>query len=79
VFVSIALGIALLIFSFYKLFLANDAVSLGMGILRVMLTVLGLIALRFKEPSVLASSVFLYAVISIFVLSVARKEVQIKS
>ena len=74
----IALGIALLIFSLYRLFIANDAVNLGAGILRVMVTLLGLIGLRFNEPSVLASSVFLYAVISIFVLAVGRKEVQIK-
>lgn len=78
-FAGIAFGIALLIFSLYKLFLANDAVTLGMGVLRVMITVLGLIAVRFKELPVLASSVFLYAVISIFALSVARKEVQLKS
>jgi len=75
---GLALGIVILIFSLYLMLIANDAVGVGAGILRVVVTVIGLNALRFSDTLVLASSVFLYAFVSIFVLAAARKEVQVK-
>ena len=55
---ALALGLAALVFSLYRLFVANDAVNISVGILRVMIAVIGISAIRFEDPLTLASAVF---------------------
>ena len=74
----IYLGLLFFVLSVYSLFIAGDAVELAIGILRSSLSIVGLVAVRFSNEMVLTMSVFLYALISILLLVVARSEVQVK-
>jgi hypothetical protein len=65
-------------FSFYRLFVANNAMSLGASLMRASLAILAVIAARFESQAVLLSSVLLFILISLLVLALIRSEVQIK-
>jgi hypothetical protein len=77
--ILLCIGLAAFVFSLYQLFIANDAITLGAGILRVIIALLTLVGIRFQEPMVLTTAVFLYAIISMLVLAIIRNEVQIKN
>jgi hypothetical protein len=67
-----------LVFSFYRLFVSNNAMSLGVSLMRASLAILAVIAARFTSQVVLVTSVLLFVLISILVLALVRSEVQIK-
>ncbi len=77
--IELFIGLLILTFSLYRLFISNDALTLGMGILRVSLSILGLMALRFNQEVVLTASVLMFALISLLLLAVTRSEVQQKN
>ena len=77
--IELLIGLPILAFSLYSFFIANDALRLGMGLLRVILSVLGLIALRFDQDSVLTAAVLMYAMVSLLLLAMTRSEVQQKN
>lgn len=68
-----------LLFSLYQLFIANNALALGTGILRAFLAILGLLASRFDQEVVLNASVMMYVFASLLLLALTRSEVQIKN
>ena len=66
-----------LVFSFYQLFIATNAMALGSSLMRVALSILAVIAARFDEPAVLTTVVLLFVLLSILVVALVRSEVQI--
>ena len=76
---SSILGFVVLVFSLYKLFLSNDAMELGVTLLRVVISILGITAILFSESIVLNSAVLLFALLAILILAITRNEVQIKN
>lgn len=72
-------GVFVLMFSLYQFFISDDALTLSLSLLRVFLSVLGLIALRFDEEVMLTASVLMYALISLLLLAMVRSEVQFKN
>jgi hypothetical protein len=73
------LGLVIFTFSLYRLFISQNSMDLGVNLLRVILALLGTTAVLFSESIVLATSVLMFALISILVMSVVRNEVQIKN
>jgi hypothetical protein len=73
------LGLVVFVFSLYRLFIANNAMDVGVSLLRVNIALLGIAAVSFSESIVLVSLVLLFAIGSILVLTVIRSEVQIKN
>ena len=73
------IGLMALVFSLYQLFISNNTLALGSGILRVFLAILGLLANRFDQEVVLNASVLMYAFASLLLLALTRSEVQIKN
>lgn len=73
------IGLMALVFSLYQLFISNNTLALGAGILRVFLAILGLLANRFDQEVVLNASVLMYAFASLLLLALTRSEVQIKN
>ena len=73
------IGLMALVFSLYQLFISNNTLALGTGILRVFLAILGLLANRFDQEVVLNASVLMYAFASLLLLALTRSEVQIKN
>lgn len=65
--------------SCYSLFIANDARRVAMGLLRVALSTLGVVATKFDQPGVLTLSVLLYCLVSLSLLAIMRNEVQLKN
>jgi hypothetical protein len=76
--IGVVVGIAALVFSLYRLLLANDAITLALSVLRVLMVLMGIVALHFNDSIVLTTVVALYAIIAIFVMAIIRNEVQIK-
>jgi Ca2+/Na+ antiporter len=76
--IGVGIGVAALIFSLYQLFISRDAIASGIGALRVVVVLLGVVALHFEDPTVWTVSVFLYSIVCIFVLALTRNEVQIR-
>lgn len=78
--IDIEIGAALLIlvFSLYRLFISNTALEVGVSVLRVLLSFLVLVALRFEDLLILTTGILLFSIVSLFVLAIIRNEVQIK-
>ena len=76
---QLSAGLILLVFSLYRLFVANNAMTLGVDLLRVALVLLGITSLCFRETIALTTSVFWYVFISILALSFTRNEVQVEN
>ncbi len=66
-----------LVFSFYQMFVASNAMALGAALMRIALAILAVIAARFDEPAVLTTAVLLFFLLSILVMALVRSEVQI--
>ncbi len=73
----IILGVLLLTFSLYTLFIAGDALDFAGAVLRVSLSILGIVGARFSEESVISTAVFLFAILAVAQLAISRGEVQI--
>ena len=70
-------GILLIAISLYLFFLSQNSLQVAMGLLRIFLCALGLIAIRFNQNAVLTAAVLLYAIASVVVLVMTRIEVQV--
>ena len=73
------LGVLILFYSIYTFLTATDGLMMGKGLLRVALTLLGLVALRFNEEIVLTMAVLLYVVVTLALFAFTRHEVQLKN
>jgi phosphoglycerol transferase MdoB-like AlkP superfamily enzyme len=69
--------LVLLVFSLYTLFTATDVLEFAGGMLRVSLSLLGVIAARDSSATLLPGAVLLFAVLSLALLATSRGEVQL--
>lgn len=68
-----------LVFSLYTLFTASDVLEFSGAMLRVSLSLLGVVSSRESSIPLLPGAVMLFAVLSITLLAVSRGEVQLEN
>ncbi len=71
-------AILVLVYSIYLVLVSSDNLSLGKGMLRVALSLLGVIGLKFHQELPLTLGVLLYGILTLALLAITRNEVQFK-
>ncbi len=74
-----AVFLVFLVFSLYTLFTSSDVLEFSGAMLRVALTLLGVVASRETSVPMLPGAVMLFAVLAIALLAVSRGEVQLEN
>lgn len=70
-------GLVLLAVSFYTAFMSDDLIDFGCSVLRIVLSALLILVIRFDDQGVLEASVLFFSVLVLSFFALIRNEVQV--